>query len=317
MKHNLQRQIFLYSAIFHIMLVGSLMEVQQLLPARTPPPTAAEDNREVARLVTPPASVLRQLAPPPPTPKPEPRLAPSSPPTPPPQSDRISVGAQAKEKAKVLELKRDEELRKLMAQGDTLRRQAPAPEPPTAEVKAQAGASPQPTPSAAETAASGEKVPALGRPMLPSAGDPGPTPPPRLTAPSESIAASAERRVEALGRQGLPTGTGKQIGPLFFDPEGADFTDWVEHLRREIYRNWIVPQSAMFGFGTHADFEFVVERDGRVSAANLAKSSGVAALDRAAQNALIASRPLPLPADFKSRRLVLQISFVYNAERQG
>jgi TonB family protein len=202
-----------------------------------------------------------------------------------------------------------------MAQGDTLRRQMPAPEPPTADVKAQAGASPEPTPSPATAA--GERAPSQGRPMLPSGAQPGPSAPPRLTAPSESIAASAERRVEALGRQGLPTGTGKQIGPLFFDPEGADFTDGVEHLRREIYRNWIVPQSAMFGFGTHADFEFVVERDGRVSAANLAKSSGVSALDRAAQNALIASRPLPLPADFKSPRLVLQISFVYNAERQG
>lgn len=107
------------------------------------------------------------------------------------------------------------------------------------------------------------------------------------------------------------------MGPLFFDPEGADFTLWVEHLRTEIFRNWIVPQSAMFGFGTHADFEFVVERDGRVSSATLVKSSGVPALDRAAQNALIASRPQPLPKDFKSPRLVLQVSFIYNVERRG
>jgi TonB family protein len=107
------------------------------------------------------------------------------------------------------------------------------------------------------------------------------------------------------------------MGPLFFDPEGADFTLWAEHFRADVYRNWIVPQSALFGFGTHADFEFVVERDGRVSSIQLVKSSGVPALDRAAQNALIASRLLPLPADYRPARLVLQVSFIYNAERSG
>ena len=217
----------------------------------------------------------------------------------------MSVGAQAAERAKVLELRRDEDIRKQIAQGDSLRAPAPTPEPPSAAATPQAASTPQPGQS--------ESLPPSGnRPTLPL---PGPSAKPQGA--SDSIAASAERRVEAIGRQGLSTGVGRQMGPLFFDPEGADFTLWVEHLRTEIFRNWIVPQSAMFGFGTHADFEFVVERDGRVSSATLVKSSGVPALDRAAQNALIASRPQPLPNDFKSKRLVLQVSFIYNVERRG
>ena len=41
---------------------------------------------------------------------------------------------------------------------------------------------------------------------------------------------------------GLPTGTGHNMGGLMFDPQGADFTVWVNRFKNEVYRNWIVPE---------------------------------------------------------------------------
>jgi TonB family protein len=126
-----------------------------------------------------------------------------------------------------------------------------------------------------------------------------------------------ERRLGDLA----PTGEGgavRQMGPLFFDPEGADFTAWINHWRSEVYRNWIVPQAVLFGFGSgHVDFEFTVERDGSLGTLRMLKSSGVRALDRAAENALRSSRMLPLPGDFRPARVTMQVTFIYNESPQG
>jgi protein TonB len=126
------------------------------------------------------------------------------------------------------------------------------------------------------------------------------------------------RRVERDTRAGLPTGTGQNLAGLNFDPQGADFTLWVNRFKDEVYRNWIVPQAALFGAARgHVDFEFVVERDGTVSALRLVKSSGTPSLDRAAQNALSSSRLLPLPDDYGPPRVTMQVSFYYNEAPQG
>jgi TonB family protein len=135
-----------------------------------------------------------------------------------------------------------------------------------------------------------------------------------------SIASSLralDQRLQQTGSQGLATGTGQQMGPLFFDPEGADFTAWLNHFKNEVYRNWIVPQPALLGFRGHVDIEFVVERDGRISGLKVLKPTGTPALDRAAQNALLGSRLLPLPADFGPARITMQGSFYYNEGPQG
>ena len=112
--------------------------------------------------------------------------------------------------------------------------------------------------------------------------------------------------------QGLPTGTGQQTGPLFFDPQGADFTAWIEHWKNEVYRNWILPQPALMGFSGHVDLEFTVERDGTVSSLRMLKSSGTSSFDRAARNALLGARLLPLPADYGPPRVTIQVGFYYN-----
>jgi protein TonB len=107
------------------------------------------------------------------------------------------------------------------------------------------------------------------------------------------------------------------MGPLFFDPEGADFTSWINHFKNEVYRNWIVPEAALFGFRGHVDFEFSVQRDGRLVGLKLLQSSGTPALDRAAQNALLGARLLPLPEDFAPAMVTMQVTFFYNEGPQG
>jgi TonB family protein len=120
-----------------------------------------------------------------------------------------------------------------------------------------------------------------------------------------------------VGSGGLGAVGGRRIGPLFFDPEGADFTEWVNHFKNEVYRNWLPPQSVLLGFRGHVDIEFAVERDGRITGLSIVKSSGTPSLDRAAVNALLASRLMPLPADYAPARAPMQVSFFYNEEPQG
>lgn len=126
-----------------------------------------------------------------------------------------------------------------------------------------------------------------------------------------SIDRSVAKQINRTGPLGLPSGTGQDFRGFQFDPEGADFTVWINHGKNEIYRNWIMPQSVMLGFSGAVTFEFVVERDGRMSAIQMLKSSGTPALDRAARNGLTGSRWLPLPADFRPAQLTLRVTFIY------
>ena len=101
------------------------------------------------------------------------------------------------------------------------------------------------------------------------------------------------------------------MGPLFFDPEGADFTAWINHFKNEVYRSWIVPQAAVMGMKGDVDIEFVVARDGTLVSVTMVRSSGTAALDRAAQNALLGSRLLALPADYAPAQITMRARFIY------
>jgi TonB family protein len=115
---------------------------------------------------------------------------------------------------------------------------------------------------------------------------------------------------------GLPSGTGGQMGPLFFDPQGADFTLWIQRFKNEVYRNWIAPPSAALGWKGQVSFEFVVDRTGTILEIRLLEPSGTGAYDRAARNALVASRLLPLPADFAPATVTMGVGFLYNL-REG
>jgi periplasmic protein TonB len=316
-----QRQGFLVSATVHLLVLTLLASRTAQAPRRPDAESLQAQAERAPRVMLPPAEVLRRLLPPPA--RPPARLAepvPAQPAPLPPEAqkgkDRISIGPPSDQRAKVLELRRDDDLTKVpKGQPNVAPSQAPTPAPPvaTAENKA-SGVDERP-------GAEGLRLPpGLGgllsgadgtraRPGLP--GPPAPQDP--------SIASSLrnlERRLQS-GTLGLPTGTGQQMGPLFFDPEGADFTVWINHFKNEVYRNWIVPQPALMGFRGHVDFEFTVERNGALGSLRLLKSSGTAALDRAAQNALLGSRLMSLPPDYGPQRITMQVSFFYNEGPQG
>jgi protein TonB len=309
---NPPRLGFLVSMLVHLSVV--LILLNRVLTAPPPPqPVAPAASPPGPAVFLPPAEVLRQLrtAPPPVRPtSPTPAATPV--PTPPPDArDRISIGGPtAPRAAGPLVLRREDDLTATprgTPRGDGSERAVPAAPPSPAAAS---------TPMVADGVLSGGRLrlpPGIGR--EPS-GETAPAGPPRPSSLAESLR-NLERSIARSGPQGTTTGTGQQMGPLFFDPEGADFTAWVNHFKNEVYRNWIMPQAVVLGVRGHVDLEFTVERDGRVSEVRLVKSAGNPALDRAAANALVASRLWPLPADYAPPRLTIQVSFFYNEGPQG
>jgi TonB family protein len=307
-----QRQGFLVSAIVHLSML-------MILVSAVPKEAAKKEETtlpKTARVFMPPPSVLRQMQPS--RPQPAKPLAPAIPQPPPVEKprdeakkDRMSIGAPTTEVRKEpLVLRRDQDLTNVAPKGRT--NGVPAPPSPTMA----------PTPEAPKQAASGgaREVPGSPGLRLPpgigreaGAGSEGSRARPGAEGPIASSARDIEKRM-AQAPLGMPSGTGnfRQMGPLAFDPQGADFTAWINHFKNEIYRNWIVPKAAEFGFRGHVDFEFTVERDGTVTGLHLIFPSGTVSLDRAAQNALVSSRFLPLPSDFGPPRVTMRVSFFYN-----
>jgi len=297
-----QRQGFLVSAIVHVVILSMLASRSDKRPAPTPP-APAEARAE--RVFLPPPEVLRQLLPRPPVRA----AAVPRPPEPPPQAkakDRISIGAPSTERAKDLILRREDDLTATpKGRPDAVPSPLPRPAAPTTATADSRG-----TPSPGPASGALKLPPGVG--ALPR-GREGPPPGPRGGGP---IIAESLQRLEARlgqpGPRGIESGTGKQMGPLFFDPEGADFTVWINQFKNEVYRNWIVPQAASLGFRGHVDLEFTAERDGTMSSIRMLKSSGTPSLDRAAENALRGSRLLPLPPDFGPPQVTMQVTFFYN-----
>ena len=290
-----QRQGFLVSAIVHLAILMTLASRPQGA-SRIEPPAPESPPPPRATLLMPDRELLRQyLKPQPAVPRPVP--VPTPPPSP-ERKDRMSIGAPSDVRQKQLILRRDEDLVAPKGKPDA----APSVKPPE----------PQVPPSASEE---GTRTARSSEPVI--GGQAPPVAPGRETPSIAGSLRNLERQMQASGPRGLPTGAGQQMGPLFFDPEGADFTNWLNHFKNEVYRNWIVPQPALMGFRGHVDIEFVVERDGRISSLRILKSTGTPALDRAAQNALLGSRLQPLPADYGPSRITMQGGFYYNERAQG
>jgi TonB family protein len=192
---------------------------------------------------------------------------------------------------------------------------APRPETARSEPPPEVPATPAPPATLVADAAADLPLAPAGR-TGPSA-PPGPRP---SAPPGPSIAGSLrnlEDRMAGGDVRGLDSGTGQQIGDFFFDPKGADFTSWLNHLKNEVYRNWIVPPSVSMGIRGHVTIEFVVDRDGAMSAVRIVRQSGTASLDRAARNALLGSRPAPLPPDYGPPQLAMTVTFFYNETGSG
>jgi TonB family protein len=301
-----QRQGFLVSAIAHVVLL-SMLAARLDKPAAPKPDSSVQEAR-AERVFLPPRAMLRQLLPqirPVPV---VPRPAQTPPPPEAKAKDRMSVGAPSTERAKSLLLRREDDLT-AVAKGKRDAVPSPAPPPPV-------------TPPATATAeAKGIPDPGKGTGglVLPRSngglarGDEGPLPGPKGRLPLTASLERVEERLGQAGPRGLESGIGaKQMGALMFDPEGADFTVWLNAFKNEVYRNWLPPQAFQLGAHGHVDIEFTVERDGSMSSMHMLKSSGTPSLDRAAENALRGSRLLALPPDFGPPRVTMQVTFFYN-----
>jgi len=320
-----QRQGFLVSAILHLTM---LMILISRTPSRTMPDAVDPKSLERREVVLLSPAQMRRLFPQarPPAP-PAPTPAPAATPAPPSAKDRISVGppSNVRQKGPMI-LRREDDLTKAPKGEMKPAIVAPATPPP---------ATPAPVATADKAAGTGDKAGGaaekagreglrlppglLGQQPRGEEGKRAVVGPPGPLAPS--IAGAVEgltRRAQLESRAGIPTGTGQNLGGLYFDPQGADFTLWVNRFKDEVYRNWIVPQAALFGAARgHVDFEFTVERNGTMSALRLLKSSGTASLDKAAQFALENSRLLPLPDDYGPPRVTMQVAFYYNEAPSG
>jgi len=308
------RQGLLGSAVVHMVLL-TLLASGAVDP--TPPATEDESSRDElrsSRVFLPPPEVLRQVAPVPVRPAP---AAPATPrPTPPPSGrDRISVGPPSDVRTKgPLELRRDDDLTQAprgtsSGGGRSGGEPAPTPPAPTGRTAAEERGSPD------RAGAEGLTLPGLGGLLPPvdagsreSSGNPGP----RIAEALRDLDRDLEQ-----GPLGIPGGTGRQMGPLFFDPLGADFTLWVQHFKDEVYRNWLIPQSVVLGVGGEVQYEFTVQRDGRMTDLTLLQTSGSPPLDRAARGALLGSRLLGLPADYGPDTVTMRVTFFYGRPPRG
>ncbi len=312
-----QRQGFLVSAAIHLALLTMLIAHP---PVGRPPEQIDVSKLERKDLVfLPPPAVLRQIlpAPNPPRPAPMPRPVPTPPAAQLQKKDRISIGPPSELRTKgPLVLHRDDDLTKV-PKGQPNPSPLPQPTP----------LAPQPTPPAAVAQNRGGAPEVPGREglrlppglagVIPRGEEGARSRPGTIEGSIPNAVEGVARRMERDAQLGIPTGTGHNMGGLLFDPQGADFTLWINRFKDEVYRNWIVPQSVLFGFKGHVDFEFTVERNGSISSLRILKSSGTASLDRAAQNALTSGRFLPLPDDYGPPRVTMQVTFLYNEAPQG
>lgn len=117
---------------------------------------------------------------------------------------------------------------------------------------------------------------------------------------------------DALPGSGAGSAPSAQLGPLFFDPQGADFTHWIMRFQDQVYRHWRPPSGVRRGNRGHVVLEFIVARDGNLQRLRLVKSAGAKEFRKPAQDALEASSFLPLPDDYPLREVVMQIGFYYN-----
>jgi protein TonB len=299
------RQGFLVSAVVHLTILTLLVSS---VPDPDETEEVAEDARQTARVFMPPAEVLRQMAPAP-APAPPPPAAvvpvptPAPAPTPPTGKDRISVGAPSPLRQQgPLILERDQDLMQVpKGRPDAVAAPTPAPAPETR----------------AEDAGAPERAGNTGLQLPPGLGGALPTGADgsrESAGPPGSSLRSSLRDLQERGTEdslGLPSGVGQRVGPLFFDPKGADFTRWLNHFKKEVFKNWLVPQGALLGFGGDVKIEFTVQRDGTMTGMRLISSAGTPALDKAAQGALLGSLLLPLPDDYAPASVTILVTFQY------
>jgi len=108
---------------------------------------------------------------------------------------------------------------------------------------------------------------------------------------------------------------GNNYGTLSFDTKGFDWGDYARQLYLIIKKNWYdrIPIAAYYGQKGRVFIRFVIEKNGSITDLAVLRSSEIAPFDRAAENAIRASNPLPpLPPNFPKDAEGVTFGFFYN-----
>ncbi len=111
-----------------------------------------------------------------------------------------------------------------------------------------------------------------------------------------------------FGKAGLRIGSGQA---------GAGVASWyIRQLEQRISRNWLRTSMGSLERQVMAKISFVIKANGQIDSVKLVGSSGVGAVDLAAQRAIFASQPLPpLPPELRGRTVEFVAHFEYPPER--
>jgi TonB family protein len=111
-----------------------------------------------------------------------------------------------------------------------------------------------------------------------------------------------------LGETGLKIGSGQA---------GAGVASWyIRQLEQRISRNWLKTSMGSLDRQVVAKISFEIKANGEIDSVRLVASSGVGAVDLAAQRAISASQPLPpLPLELRGRTVEFVAYFEYPPER--
>jgi len=293
--------LLLTSLLIHALTLALLFRIEPTDPVSLVAEKPAERRafflpKALARAPAPKAVAKAAPQPTPPPPMPV-----ATPPPPPPKSAKISIGEASDRRAETLQLERDRDIGR---RGRKVAQVESRPEEAVSESNRQAGQG-----RGEDADRSGMPLPQGGAFQMPRADDP------RMAGPSGGLLSATTRSVERAMKERRDMSqieiAGHQMGPLFFDPEGADFTRWINHFKGEVYRNWIIPEPARLGVRGQVGIEFTVDRGGKISRLSLLSGSGMNALDRAASNALQGSDLLPLPDDYPAPGVTMRVTFVY------
>ena len=176
--------------------------------------------------------------------------------------------------------------------------------------------------------AAGPETPAPPAPAPPPpASPPAPQPDstkvmPELTAPPQRAASGSlgqalrnlQRYLQSDTTDNAHGGNTEQSADIQFDSMGVDFGPWLERFKRQIERNWIVPEAAMSLKGRVA-IQFYVLRSGTLLELHVAQPSTIESFNTSAMTALKLSNPTSaLPAEYPADRVFFTVTFHYNED---
>ncbi|HEU5180918.1 MAG TPA: energy transducer TonB [Candidatus Polarisedimenticolia bacterium] len=108
---------------------------------------------------------------------------------------------------------------------------------------------------------------------------------------------------------------GNNYGTLSFDTKGFDWGDYARQLYLIIKKNWYdrIPIAAYYGQKGKVFIRFVIAKNGSITDLAVIRSSEITPFDKAAENAIRASNPLPpLPSNFPKDAEGVTFGFFYN-----